>query len=266
MALKIKNSTIGAILAIVAFALLVSCPCVAAEDDEDILFQVSTIDALMQGVFDGFYSFDDLMTHGDFGIGTFDALDGEMIALDGDYYQVKADGVAYPVQDDMTAPFATVTHFDVDQTVAVQNASNLTELSSQIDQYLPSRNMFYALRIDGTFPYVRTRSVPGQEKPFPRLADAVMNQSVFNFTNVTGSVVGVWAPDFVKGVNVPGYHLHFITEDRKAGGHVLEIQVDNAIAQLDITPGFAMELPTSGDFYSVDLSGDLQEELEKIEK
>jgi acetolactate decarboxylase len=189
-----------------------------------------------------------------------------MIALDGDYYQVKADGLAYPAQNDMTSPFATVTHFDIDQTVAVQNASNLTELSSQLDRYLPSRNMFYALRIDGTFPYVKTRSVPCQEKPYPCLADAAKNQSVFNFTNVTGSVVGVWAPDFVKGLNVPGYHLHFITEDRKAGGHILEIQVDNATAQVDITSGFAMELPTSGDFYNVDLSGDLQEELEKIEK
>ena len=79
-------------------------------------------------------------------------------------------------------------------------------------------------------------------------------------------MVGIWAPDFAKGVNVPGYHLHFITEDRKAGGHILEIRVANATAQLDVTPGFAMELPTSGDFYNVDLSGDLQEELKKIEK
>jgi acetolactate decarboxylase len=266
MTLETISSTIRPILAAAILALVFSGPCIAAEDDDDILFQVSTIDALMQGVFDGFYSFDDLMSQGDFGIGTFDSLDGEMIALDGEYYQVKADGVAYPVQHDMTAPFATVTRFEVDQTAAVQDAGNFTQLSQQLDQYLPSRNIFYALRIDGTFPYVKTRSIPKQEKPYPRLADAAKNQSVFNFTNVTGSVVGIWAPDFVKGLNVPGYHLHFITEDRKAGGHILEIQVDNATAQVDVTSGFAMELPTSGDFYNVNLSGDLQEELEKIEK
>jgi acetolactate decarboxylase len=259
-----KNITSGAILAIVALALLISGQC-AAEDD-DVLFQVSTIDALMQGVFDGFYSFDDLMSQGDFGIGTFDALDGEMIAIDGNYYQVKADGLAYPVQHGMTTPFATVTRFEVDQNAALQDAGNFTELSQQLDQYLPSRNMFYALRIDGTFPYVKTRSIPRQEKPYPHLADAAKNQSVFEFFNVTGSVVGIWSPDFVKGLNVPGYHLHFITEDRKAGGHILEIQVDNATAHVDVTPGFAMELPTSGDFYEVDLGGDLQDELEKIEK
>ena len=258
-----KNKTITAILATTLLALLLFGPCTA---QDDVLFQVSTIDALMQGVFDGFYSFNDLMAQGDFGIGTFDALEGEMIALDGDYYQVKADGVAYLVQENMTAPFATVTRFEVDQTAALENAANFTELARQLDRHLPSRNAFYALRIDGTFPYVQTRSVPAQEKPYPRLAEAVKNQSVFNFTNVTGSMVGIWAPEFAKGVNVPGYHLHFITEDRKAGGHILDIQVANATAQVDVTAGFAMQLPSSGDFYEVDLTGDLQEELEKIEK
>ena len=259
-----ENKTIAALLSAMLLAFLLSGQCLA--EDDDVLFQVSTIDALMQGVFDGFYSFNDLMARGDFGIGTFDALDGEMVALDGEYYQVRADGVAYPVQGDMTAPFAAVTRFEADQTAALENASNFTELARQMDRHLPSPNAFYALRIDGTFPYVQTRSVPAQEKPYPRLAEAVEDQSVFNLTNVTGSVVGIWSPDFVKGVNVPGYHLHFITEDRKAGGHILEIQVANATAQMDVTAGFAMQLPSSGDFYNVNLSGNLQEELERIEK
>jgi acetolactate decarboxylase len=234
--------------------------------DDDVLFQVSTIDALLQGVFDGFYSFDDLKTHGDFGIGTFDSLDGEMIALDGDYYQVKADGVAYPVQGNTTTPFSTVTYFQADQTIAIQNASNFTELSRQLDEKLPSINMFYAIRVDGTFPYIKTRSIPKQEKPYPRLADASKNQSVFELYNTTGTVVGVWAPEFAKGLNVAGYHLHFITADRKAGGHILDLQVDDAQVNVDITPGFAMQLPTTGNFYKVDLTQDLQSELEKVEK
>ena len=259
-----ENKTIAALLSAMLLAFLLSGQCLA--EDDDVLFQVSTIDALMQGVFDGFYSFNDLMARGDFGIGTFDALDGEMVALDGEYYQVRADGVAYPVQGDMTAPFAAVTRFEMDQTAALENASNFTELARQIDRHLPSPNAFYALRIDGTFPYVQTRSVPAQKRPYPRLVEAVENQSVFNFTNVTGSVVGIWSPDFVKGVNVPGYHLHFITEDRKAGGHILEIQVSNATAQVDVTAGFAMQRPSSGDLYNVNLSGALQEALERIEK
>lgn len=264
MQMKEKYTIIGALLLIMALALLPSAE--SADDDDDVLFQVSTIDALLQGVFDGFYTFGDLKAHGDFGIGTFDSLEGEMIALDGDFYQIKADGVAYPVQDSMTSPFSTVTRFQVDQIVAIQNAGNFTQLSRQLDENLPSKNAFYALRMDGTFPYIKTRSVPKQEKPFPRLADAVKNQSVFELYNTTGTVVGVWAPEFSKGVNVPGYHFHFITADRKAGGHILDLQVDQAEAKVDVTSGFAMQLPTEGDFYNVDLTQDLQAELEKIEK
>lgn len=262
MQMKGKFPIIGALLSII---FLGSLPCAQCADDE-ILFQVSTIDALLQGVLDGFFTFEDLKTHGDFGIGTFDSLDGEMIALDGDYYQVKADGVAYPVQSNMTSPFSTVTYFQVDQTVAIQNATNFTELSRQLDEELPSRNAFYAVRIDGSFPYIKTRSVPKQDKPYPRLADAVKNQSVFEFYNASGTVVGIWAPEFAEGLNVPGYHFHFITEDRKAGGHILDLQVDKAEAKVDITAGFAMQLPTTGDFYNVDLTQDLQSELETIEK
>jgi acetolactate decarboxylase len=253
-----------ALLFLAAFV-CVCCPC-AGIDDSDILFQVSTIDALMQGVYDGFFTFDELMDHGDFGIGTFDSLEGEMVALDGEYYQVKSDGVAYPVGGNMTTPFSTVTFFQADKVASIHNASNMTELSRQIDGELDSANVFYALRIDGTFSYVKTRSVPRQEKPYLRLVDAVKNQSVFEMENVAGTVVGVWAPQFSEGLNVPGYHLHFITADRKAGGHILDIAIDEGEMLLDITSGFAMQLPEEGDFYSVDLSGDLQSELEEIEK
>ena len=257
-----KYSVTGILLSIMALATL---PCAQCADN-DVLFQVSTIDALLQGVFDGFFTFEDLKTHGDFGIGTFDSLDGEMVALDGEYYQVKDDGVVYPVRDDMTSPFSTVTHFEADQTISIHNASNFTELSQQLDKQLPSKNAFYALRIDGTFLYVKTRSVPKQEKPYPRLVNATKNQSVFEFNNTKGTIVGIWAPEFSEGLNVPGYHFHYITEDRKAGGHVLDLKIEYGTGEIDITAGFSMQLPTSGDFYNVDLNQDLQSELEIIEK
>ena len=252
-------------VALFSIVFLAIVPCVQCAED-DILFQVSTIDALLQGVFEGFFTVEDLKTHGDFGIGTFDSLEGEMVALDGEYYQIKADGVAYPVKNNSTSPFATVTYFETDETATVLGASNFTEFGSQLDKQFPSRNVFYALKIDGTFPYIKTRSVPKQEKPFPRLADAVESQSVFELHNVTGTVVGIWAPEFSKGLNVPGYHLHFITADRTAGGHILDLQIDRAEVEVDITSGFTMELPTKGDFYRIDLTQDLQSELLKIEQ
>ncbi len=237
----------------------------AADDDRDILYQVSTIDALMQSVYDGVMNFGEVKEHGDFGIGCFEGIDGEMIALDGEYYQVKADGVAYPVSDNMTTPFSTVTYFERDITANIF-AKNITELSSAIDSQIPSKNYFYAVRIDGNFPYVKTRVIPKQSKPYLPLKDLAANQSVFEFNEINGTIVGFYTPECAGGLNVPGYHLHLITADRKAGGHILDLALNSSDVQIDITSGFHMELPTSGDFAGVDLTKDLQKDLELVEK
>jgi acetolactate decarboxylase len=239
----------------------------AAPADRDILYQVSTIDALMQGVFDGVQPVGELKTHGDFGIGTFDALDGEMIVLDGVVYQAKADGRIYRVADNVTTPFATVTYFDRDRTVATAHPMNMTVFSSEMATSIPSQNMIYAVRMHTTFPVMKVRAIPAQHKPYPTLTEASKNQSVYTYTNTTGTVVGFYTPVFFRGLNVAGYHLHFISDDRMTGGHILDFAVPaNTTVEYDITPGFAMGLPTSGDFTGVNLSQDLSSDLEKVEK
>jgi len=236
-------------------------------EDRDVLYQVSTIDALMQGVYDGIQPVKEIRRKGDFGIGTFDALDGEMIVLDGVVYQAKADGKIYPADDRMTTPFATVTFFDQDRTAITEKPMNLSEFSSVMERGLPTGNMIYAVRMHGTFPSVKVRAIPAQYKPFPTLAEASKNQSVYTYTNSTGTIVGFFTPVFFKGVNVAGYHLHFISDDKKTGGHILDITVPaNTTVGYDITPGFTMALPTDGDFTGVDLSKDLTADLAKIEK
>jgi acetolactate decarboxylase len=232
----------------------------------DVLYQVSTIDALLQGVYDGVLSFRELKTHGDFGLGTIDGLDGEMLALDGNYYQIKTDGIAYPVSDNLTTPFATVTHFETDESFRLEKPMNLTELEQYLDRNLPSENLFYAIRVDGNFSYLKARSVPKQKKPYPKLADAVSNQTIFEFRNVSGTLVGFRTPDYVSGINVPGYHIHFLSANRSAGGHVLELELENGTAALDTTTAFFMELPTSGNFSKVELGQDLKTDLETVEK
>lgn len=232
----------------------------------DILYQVSTIDALLQGVYDGILPVGELETHGDFGIGTLDGLEGEMLALDGNYYQIKTDGIAYPVSGEMTTPFATVTYFEANRNFRLEEPMNLTEIEQYLDFNLPSENLFYAVKVDGNFSYLKARSVPKQEKPYPKLADAVSNQTVFEFENVSGTLVGFRTPEYVKGVNVPGYHLHFITADLSSGGHVLDCKLEDGNVSLDTTNAFFMELPTSGDFFEVELGQDLQVEMETVEK
>lgn len=233
---------------------------------EHSLYQVSTLRSLQEGAFDGQATCGELRRHGDLGIGTFEALDGEMVVLDGCVYQVPAQGPVRPAADSLRTPFACVTFFEPQQSLQHQIAANLVGLQNLLDLHTPSKNLFYAVRIDGTFSYVKTRSVPRQKEPYPRLIDATKQQSVFEFRDVPGTVVGFYCPPYVGGVNLPGWHLHFITADRTGGGHVLELAGRNIRAQIQTLRQVQMILPTGGRFYQANMAGDASKELNKAEK
>jgi len=225
-----------------------------SQEAGDVLFQYSTLDTLMAGVYDGDITFGELKQHGDLGLGTFNTLDGEMVEVDHQFYQVKSDGVAYPVADDMKAPFAEVTYFGADQTIEVGDPLDCGQLESYLDTRLPSLNVPYAIKITGVFAKMQTRSVPKQTEPYPPLAQVVKTQSTFEFLAVTGVMVGFRLPSYMSGVGAAGYHLHFLTDDRKAGGHVLGCQVQRVTAEIDNTSELNMVLPNDPAFYQVDLS------------
>jgi len=236
---------------------------VSAEDGSgrDVIHQVSVINALMAGGYDGEVEIGELKKRGDFGIGTFHALDGEMVVLDGVVYQVGTDGVARAMDDDKTTPFATVTFFDADKTIEV-SAKDLAGLKALLDKSIESKNLFQAIRIEGEFSYVKVRSVPAQNKPYPSLPEVIKSQSVFELKDVWGTVVGFRCPDYVSGVNLPGYHFHFLTEDKKAGGHVLEISVKSARAAIDDSAELFLDLPEDEGFNRLDLGGNKKPKLE----
>ena len=244
--------------------LLILTGCTSAP--KNTLMQVSTIDALLAGAYDGQMTLGQLKTHGNLGLGTFDALEGEMIVIDGSVYQARVDGAIYELPDDTTTPFAAVVNFDADQSAQLSGPLNEETFLAQIDKLAPNKNLFLAVRVDGTFPTMKVRSVPKQEKPYPPLADVVKTQSVFEYTNTTGTVLGFRCPAFVKGINVPDYHLHFISEDRKTGGHVLDFTLKDAALQLDACNQFFLVLTDQKNFSNLDLSQDRSHELEKVEK
>lgn len=237
----------------------------AAAGERDTLGQFATIDALLAGLYDGVADIGALKHYGDLGIGTFAGLDGEMVVLDGQVYRVGADGRAAVVADAETTPFAAVVFFKPDRDIAVPPGSDFTAFQALADAALPSANLFYAFRAEGRFKSMRTRSVPRQRKPYRPLADVVKDQSVFEFKDVDGVLVGFKSPSFAKGINVPGYHLHFLTADRKAGGHVLDFTVERLEVKVDALNRFLLMLPTDAGFAAADLRPNRQEELEKVE-
>jgi acetolactate decarboxylase len=248
------------------FLCLLSITLALVCDTVDALFQVSTIDALLQGVYDGDMSVGVLRKHGDFGIGTFNGVDGEMIAIAGRFFQIRADGRAVRVDDSALTPFASVTRFRADISFDVNKPTDVAGLQAKIESALPSPNYFYAIRVTGRFEALKTRSVPKQSQPYVPLVEVVKQQPVFEFKDTRGTLAGFRCPDFSKGLNVPGYHLHFLNREETAGGHVLVGVLTEGKVEIDVKQEFRLALPPGRAFAAADLARDRSAELEKVEK
>lgn len=232
----------------------------------DRLFQTSLIDALLAGEYSGVMTVGNLRRHGDFGLGTFHRLDGEMVVLDGVVYQVSADGRVRIALDHETTPFAAVAFFDPDRDLELSGVTSLEALGQSLDGRLPSLNWFYALRIEATVDSITVRSVPPQDPPYPVLAEVVGHQSVWTRREVRGTLVGLRCPAFVKGINVPGYHWHFISEERDFGGHVLDVTLNRFTVAVDRIPDWSVTLPDTTGFGDLDLERDRAVALDRVEK
>ena len=253
---------------LLAGMLLAGCTATGTTRDplqRETVYQVATISALQESVYDGTVSVATLRQRGDLGIGTFNALDGELIMLDGKVYRFGADGRVSEMDDRTLTPFATVTWFEPDFSQALTPMTSYENFKAQTDALLPTLNLPYAVRIDGVFSHVKTRAPRSQARPYPRLVEALANQPEFEYRDVRGTLVGFRLPQYLSGVNAPGWHMHFLSADRGKGGHVLAFSVAQASFAYDRTPNLLMALPESGDFVSSNLSRDTSRELTVIE-
>lgn len=240
------------------------CPQSPHQVREQALFQVSTIDALMQGVFDGNTTLTELAVNGDFGIGTLNALDGELVLEDGQFFHVKSDGKVYRPSGEALTPFASVVRFAPEDSVPVHDL-NFSGLKHLVDSLMRSSSYFYAIRLEGEFESVHTRSVPEQQKPYSQLVEATRNQPEFNIPPTTGKLTGFFCPEFVKGINIAGYHLHFLSDDKTSGGHLLGFKLKSGILKLDRIKNFKMQLPESGAFEKSEFMTDRSEQVKEVE-
>lgn len=229
------------------------------------IFQTSTINALLESVYDGDVTFAELARHGDFGLGTFDALDGEMTALDGEFFQARSDGSVRRASPDMRTPFAVMIPFDPTLDVVIAEPADFASLMQALDAAAPSTNLFYALRADGRFDWIKLRAVPRQEKPYPPLVEVTADQPEFEHRGIEGSLVGFRFPDYTQGLNVPGYHVHFLSADRRAAGHVLGFTTAELRVRIDVTSQFHLSVPRARAFLEADLAKDSAEDIRKAE-
>ena len=229
------------------------------------IMQVSVIDALMVGRYDGVMPIAELLRHGDFGVGTLDHLDGELIILDGKPYQIRGDGKILDVASDRTTPFAVITPFQSVGEFACPGVTSLADLDTRLDEALPQKNNFVAIRIDGRFASLTMRSVHRQEPPYKPLDEVAKAQSVWTREDQAGTLVGIRCPTWTGGLNVPGYHWHFLSKDRQVGGHVLDCRVLEGRVRYDVCRDWEVKLEGSSGFNEADLVKDRSRELRRVE-
>ncbi|MFH0342848.1 MAG: acetolactate decarboxylase [Chromatiales bacterium] len=228
------------------------------------LYQVSTATALVEGIYQGAVRVGTLREHGDLGLGTFENLDGEMVIVDGHFFQVRSDGSVRECDDDVLSPFAVITAFAPDAAVTLDQCPDLSHLTSRFDALRDSNNFFFALRVDGQFDYVHTRAMCRTAEGVP-LVQAAAVQPEFEFHDVSGTLVGFWTPEYAKTLNVPGYHLHFVSTDRKSGGHLLQCRGVRLRLQIQREGDYRIALPETEDFLKADLRRDPTADLAKAE-
>jgi acetolactate decarboxylase len=207
-----------------------------------LVWQTSSIDALLDGAYEGDLTVGELAAHGDLGIGTVQHLDGEMVVLDGEFYTVKADGSVRREHDATRTPFAVVCRFTPDPAVALEGPLDLAALCEYIDAVAGDAAVV-AVRIDGLLRDVHVRSVPRQHPPYPPLAEVTAHQIEWTLPEMRGSIVGFRFPDYAQGIDVAGYHLHVISDDRQAGGHLLGVSVVGGELLVDRSSELHLEVP-----------------------
>jgi acetolactate decarboxylase len=232
--------------------------------ERNTLYQVSTATALVEGIYQGAVRVGTLREHGDLGLGTFEDLDGEMVIVDGNFYQVRSDGSVLKVDDSVLSPFAAITVFSPEPAITLEHCPDLAHLTSRFDALRLSDNLFFALRADGKFDYIHTRAMRRTKEGVP-LVQAAAVQPEFEFHDISGTLVGFWTPEYAKSFNVPGYHLHFISADRTRGGHLLQCRGTNLRLQIQREGDYHIALPETEDFLKADLRRDPSVDLKQAE-
>ena len=228
------------------------------------LFQVSTVGSLVEGVYAEAVTCAKILEHGDFGLGTFAGLDGEMVVLDGVVYRIQGDGIVSRAAPEAGAPFAVVTSFSPSTDEPVGPFLDFRELKLLCDGHRRSDNLFYAVRLDGVFGQVRTRAV-SPPSPGGHLLDAAKSQHEFGLQDLAGTLVGIYSPAFSGAFSVPGYHFHFLSDDRKQGGHVLDVSAASLRLRVEELTAFHLALPETETFLRADLSRDASGDLKQAE-
>jgi acetolactate decarboxylase len=217
----------------------------AEDPDGAAAFQTSSLEALLDGAYEGDLTVGELLQHGDLGLGTVDHLDGELVVVDGEAFVVRGDGTVEQVPPGTGTPFAAVCHFRPGPPTALAPAAALAELTGAIDVLAGTEAVLLAVRVEVQVAHAVVRSVHRQQRPYPPLREVTAHQHEWQLHDLAATVVGFRFPHVTAGLEVPGWHLHLLSADRTAGGHLVELAITGGRAEVAVTDQLHVEVPAS---------------------
>lgn len=222
----------------------------------EILYQHGTLALLVPGLLTGAISMQSLLQHGDTGIGTGEGLDGELIILDGQPYQINGQGQIQTVAKTFTMPFADIHWAHYQPLGTLQNLTS-TQLYQHLTHQIQAPNVFYSVKIQGQFQQLKARSVNRSEPPYATLTQAAQAQHVFQAPQATGTLLSYYAPQLFHGAAVAGYHSHFLAADHSIGGHVLDFSLVSGQVEFQIFDTLQQHFPIdNSDYMQHDFAAD----------
>lgn len=234
---------------------------------QNVLYNYGVIDAFVGGLFKGSLPIKDLKLKGDFGFGAPAMLDGELTMLNGKVYQTKATGETVVLDNEYKTSYSTVTFFKADTVFYVTNATGQKELLEIIESKLTNKNAMYSIKVSGAFSYVKTRAFPPvKEEPFPVLSTILDRQRFFEFHNTTGTSIGYYLPEYLNGIGISGFHSHFLSTDKKQGGHILDFKGQNLKIEIAELKSLELEVPKTRDFQNFKFIKKQNEDLKRVEQ
>ena len=192
-----------------------------------------------------------------------------MIVLDGKVYQALGDGRVIVAPDKTIIPYATVTFFDKDIAVKLENIKDKAALEKALNEAVQQHgvNSFYMVKFPAEFSSILFRSEYGSQEPYPTLVEALKGkQTEFTEQNIKGTLVGLYCPSYMGELNSVGWHFHFLSDDKKKGGHILELSLKSATAYLDQTDKFTMILHDDKKFHDLNLAKDMTNDIRSAEQ
>lgn len=252
-------------LVVIAVPLINGCASKKLRNSDTVL-QVSTLNALIAGAYESDVAVDRLTGKGVVGLGTPNHLDGEMIILDGKAYRVDVSGDVHRINSSTKTPFAVVSRFEPDIETALKSQSKYSDVKERTDDLIQSKNYIQTLKIQGSFSDMKVRSVPRQSRPYEPLTEVVKNQNILKYESLDGVLVGFRFPGYMDRLNADGYHMHFLSEDQKKGGHVLDFSVETATLKIDTAHRFDLIYPNHELFSEADLSTHRDGAVEEVEQ